>query len=122
MHVPYWWLQWEDEPDDDPTEKAEYEAQFAVCDLPFAEAQGFWHFLGWDMSDGKGGELASAHWFMRQIIALVRGLDEDVVFTPDGSGKWPRLEDGDEDEDAKMQRITARLAAEVEAFQQRRSG
>ena len=110
-------LAWEDEPDDDPEEKAAWENHFKVTELPWSQSAPFWEAIGWDISDGSGGELISAHWFMRAIIAAEGCLDPDARFTPDGSGTWPLWDDDDGEHD---QRLAETLEAEVNAFLRRR--
>ena len=74
---------------------AEYEANFQVTRLPWPESQPFWEALGWDISDGNGGELICAHLFARQIIATMGELVEGAKFTPDGSGVHGAVSDED---------------------------
>jgi hypothetical protein len=103
---------WIDEEGDDPDEKAEWERNFAVTQLPWSESRPFWEAIGWDISDGRDEELISAHWFMRSIIVTARGLDEEAKFTPNATGKWP-----DQDDDLDL---AERLQAEAEIFMKRR--
>lgn len=113
--VCHWGLTWIDEPDDDPSERDEWEGTFSVTLLPWPESRPFWEALGWDISDGRGGELISAHWFMRPIIAVEGGLDEDARYTPDGSGVTTT--DCDDDRGGALE---DRLQAEASAFLSRR--
>lgn len=113
--VSHWHMEWIDEPDDDPDEKQEWEKHFQVIRLPWPQSQPFWEAIGWDISDGRGNELVSAHWFMRAIIAAEGRLDEYARFTPDGSGRWPDAEDDEPDTS-----FADRLQAEADAFLKRR--
>lgn len=114
--VPSSWLEWIDESDDDPDEKSKWEMNFKVTTLPYADAEPFWSAIGWDVSDGKGNELLSAHWFMRPIIAAIRELEDGGTFTPDGSGHWPVIEGDGAEEEIRLAQISGRLEADVAAF------
>jgi hypothetical protein len=93
-----------------------YEAQFHPTRVPWSEIEPFWLALGWDLSDGKGAELVSAHCFARQIIAAARGLVPGAVLTLDGSGAWG----AEGAEQVSGDTLEERLKREADAFIARR--
>lgn len=109
-----YYLEWVDDESDDQTEKREWKLNFQVVDLPWPEARLFWESIGWDVSDGNGNELISAHWFMRPIIAAVKELDEDAKLTLDGSGVWKSENEID------LDALTTSLEAQAQEFLARR--
>lgn len=98
------------EDENERIEREEYEVQFHATRLAWAEAEVFWEVIGWDLSDGDGGELLSAHCFARQIIAVTGELIEGAKFTIDGTGRW---EPDDIDESESLEE---RLRREAEQF------
>lgn len=108
---------WWDQDEDAAFSEEEWELQFANVLRPYSEARPFWEAIGWDLSDGEGDELACAHWFGRQIIALEGGLVGSARFTPDGTGSLAEDEDADDPE-----RWGEGLLSEVEEWLKGRSG
>jgi hypothetical protein len=97
-------------------EREEYEAQFNATRLPWTEAETFWKAIGWDISDGHGGELICAHYFTRQIIVVTGDLVDGAKFTPDGTGRW------EPDDMTASESLGERLRREAERFMIGRSG
>jgi hypothetical protein len=98
-----------------------YELKFGAAMAPWdAVTRAFWEGIGWDISDGQGGELNCAHLFARQIIAVEGGLIEGARFTPDGTGRWYMNEPAEPI--AGDAEIAARLQPEIDAFLARRRG
>jgi hypothetical protein len=101
------WAAEEGESAQEAAERVEYEEQFRVAQLLWPGPEPFWHAIGWDISDGKGSELISAHCFVRQIIAAEGELVEGSHLP----GKAPAIWD-----DAAG---LGRLQVEVDAFMAR---
>jgi hypothetical protein len=113
--LPYWLTDYYDydwSEADDPPMHAQWDTILANAERDFDEAREFWEALGWDLSDEKGRELNCAHWFARQIIILESSWIDDVVLTPDGSGRFIVQDNEPLDEDA----LAERLYREAEAF------
>jgi hypothetical protein len=75
-------------------EEVHPEDRYQVTVLPWPASKPFWEAIGWDISDGRGNELVSAHYFARQIIACVGGLVEGAEFHPNGDGTAAFDDDG----------------------------
>lgn len=114
--LPDWCLNWDEMEFDDDEPYREEEAwnlNFKVATLPWEEARVFWESHGWDLSDGKGNELVSAHRFMRPLIACLKELHEDAVFHPQANARRIEREMSDED-------MAERLKREADEFLSRR--
>lgn len=114
-----WATRWDDDDEDAggaDVEAVEFEEQFAQTRMPWPDVEPFWRAIGWDISDGQGGELISAHCFLRQIIAVAGDLVEGAKLTLDGSGTCD-----DEEPDEAPCGIEERLKLEADAFVSRRS-
>jgi hypothetical protein len=105
---------WETFTTDDDPDKDEYEAQFNAARDLWPNSRLYWEAIGWDISDGLGGELISAHLFARQIIATRLDLVDGAKFTPDGTGASNTDEWGDPIE--PEQGLATRLQQEAAAF------
>lgn len=82
------WEVEESESEQETAERVEYEEQFRVTQLPWPASEPFWRAIGWDISDGKGSELISAHWFVRQIIAAEGELVEGSHLPGKAAAIW----------------------------------
>ena len=105
--------------DEEPLTAETYEANFRAAMLPWPDSQPFFEAIGWDISNGRGGELECAHFFARQIVALEGDLVEGVRFTPDGSGSWYCAEDDKILDSLTEERMAANLEREIAAFYRR---
>jgi hypothetical protein len=110
-------FEWEDDDEDRPT-REQWDSLMSNAMRPYSQTEAFWtQAMGWDITDGQGGELKCAHWFAAQIIICETGLVEGVVFTPDGSGQEPACEGPALSEEE----VAERLEDEVRAYLTRRT-
>ena len=111
---------WSD--DEDPPTQEQWDALMSNALRPYDEqASQFWlQGMRWDITDGKGRELACAHWFAKQIIIAESGWVEGVSLTADGSGFLPSASE-EEEPPLSEGELEERLLREVRAFYTRRA-
>lgn len=108
----------EDESDLDDPDRVIHEQQFHVTSMVWPTSEPFWHAIGWDISDGRGGELICAHLFARQIIALEAKIHPAASFFPLANGA--PLFDGWGEPIKQEDRLAATLEEQAKAFLERK--